>query len=144
MTGSELYKLVSSHYSQFKKMADEGSEFMKYIYDFKDADDYALNGFFDKTYLSYDKKMMKHGDELYKKYIKTTDPKFKKLRSMYAHSFIGAMWKAQNTMVKLNEAIKNKDAKKFCDVMACRGDEADQYFAMIARVDNWIRLNEKD
>lgn len=136
--------MISSHYSDFKKMADEGSKFMKYIYDFKDADDYALNGYFDKTYLSYEKKMMKHGEELYNKYIKTKDEKFKKLRSMYAHSFIGAMWKAQSIMTNLNEAIKNKDAKKFCDVMACREDELDKYFATIARVDNWIRLNEKD
>lgn len=142
MTGKELYNLIAGHYSDFKKMADEGSEFMKYIYDFKDADDYVLNGYFDKNYLANEKKLMTHGEKLYKDYIKTIDPKFKKMRLMYAHSFISAKWNAESMMTKLNAAIKNKDAKEFCEVMAAREVVMDRYFAQIARVDNWLRLNE--
>lgn len=143
MTGKELYKLIAGHYADFKKMADEGSEFMKYIYDFKDVDDYVLNGFFSKDYLSYEKKMMKHGEFVYGNYIKSVEPWGKKMRSMYAHAFIGAKWKAESIMVKLNSAIKNKDARAFCEVMAVREDVLDKYFAQIARVDNWLRLNGK-
>lgn len=143
MTGKELYKLITGHYSDFKKMADEGSEFMKYIYDFKDVNDYVLNGFFDKSYLANEKKLMTYGEKIYKDYIKTVDPKFKKMCLMYAHSFIGAKWKAESVTAKLNTAIKNKDAKEFCEVMAVRGDVMDKYFAMIARVDNWLKLNER-
>lgn len=143
MTGKELYKLIAGHYADFKKMADEGAEFMKYIYDYKDVDDYIFNGFFDKNYLANEKKMMTHGEKLYKEYIKTIDTKFKKMRSMYAHGFIGAKWNAESIMAKLNAAIKNKDAKEFCEVMAAREDVMDKYFAVIARVDNWIRLNRE-
>lgn len=142
MTGKELYKLITGHYADFKKMADEGSEFMKYIYDFKDADDYVLNGYFSKDYLSYEKKLMTYGEKLYKEYIKTVDPKFKKMRLMYAHSFIGAKWNAESIIAKLNAAITSKDAKEFCEVMAVREEVMDRYFAQIARVDNWLRLNK--
>lgn len=141
MTGKELYKLITSYYADFKKMADEGSESLKYIYDFNDSDDYVLNGFFDKKYLEYDKKMIRHGDEIYDKYIKSRDEKFKQLRSMYAHDFIGAMWTAKDWMKELNSAIKNKNVRAFCDIMASRKDVLDKYFAMIARVENWVRLN---
>ena len=93
--------------------------------------------------MSYEKKLITHGEELCAKYIKTTDPKFKKMRSMYAHAFIGAKWKVESIMAKLNAAIKNKDAEAFCEVMAVREDVLDKHFAQIARVDNWLRLNGK-
>ena len=142
MSGTELYELIASHYADFKKMADEGTECMKYIYDFNDVDDFVLNGFFDKDYFSFEKKMLKHGEEIYDTYIKKSkDEKFKKLRSMYAHDFIGAMWKAKDWTKELNCAIKTKNARAFCDVMACRSDVTDKYFAMIARVENWLKLN---
>lgn len=144
MTGKELYKTVVDHYHDCKKMLAEGVDCAKYVEKYKDEDDFVLNGYFDKCYLANEKKLIKHGKELYDKCIKTKDKKFRELRMLYAHSFIGAMWNADSAMTKLNAAIKNKDAKAFCDVMAVRDDILDKYFAMIARVDSWMKSNRKE
>ena len=32
--------------------------------------------------------------------------------------------------------------RRWCEVMAAHEDVMDKYFAQIARVDNWLRLNE--
>lgn len=142
MTGKELYKTIVDHYHDCKKMLVEGVDCAKYVEKYKDEDDFVLNGYFDKKYLANEEKLMKHGKELYDKYIKTKDAKFKQLRMLYAHGFIGAMWNAESIMAKLYAAIKSKDSKEFCNVMVVREDILDKYFAQIARIDNWLRMNK--
>ena len=69
-----------------KKMLAEGVHCAKYVEKYKDGDDFTLNGYFGKRYLANEKKLIKHGKELYYKHIKTKDEKCNHLRMLYAHT----------------------------------------------------------